>query len=113
MKDVVSITHVTIYSREIEGRLQVFIASKQAYASHYFDSSLGITVVLEDEDAEGTPTNYLVYLNRSRTLDLAGSFSGLRRRIVEGRTKDGMEKNMRYMKARLEAIYRAEQSSSR
>ncbi|MEE9264783.1 MAG: hypothetical protein V3V11_10040 [Vicinamibacteria bacterium] len=72
-----------------------------------------ITVVLEDEDAEGTPTNYLVYLNRSRTLDLAGSFSGLRRRIVEGRTKDGMEKNMRYMKARLEAMYQAERSSSR
>jgi hypothetical protein len=113
LKDVISITHVTIYQRKVEGRLQAFIASKQAYASHYFDSSLGITAIVEDEDAEGAPTNYLLYLNRSRTLDLAGSFSGLRRRIVEGRTKDGMEKNMGLMKARLEAMYRAEHSSSR
>ena len=93
--------------------MQAFIASKQAYASHYFDSSLGLTAAVEDEDAGGAPTNYLVYLNRSRTLDLAGSFSGLRRRIVEGRTKDGMEKNMGLMKARLKAVYQAEDSPSR
>ena len=113
LKDVVSIMHVTMYRREIEGRWRVLIASKQAYASHYFDSSLGLTAVLEDEGTGGAPTNYILYLNRSRTLDLAGTFSGLRRHIVERRTKDGMEKNMRYMKARLEAVYRAEHPSSR
>jgi hypothetical protein len=108
LKPVISVTHVTMYQRRQYGRRETVISSKQIYASHYFDSSLGITALLEEEDDMGKPLHYLVYLNRSRTLDLTGAFSGLRRSVVEKRLQTGMEKNLGYTKARLEAIYRAE-----
>jgi hypothetical protein len=58
--------------------------SKQLYANHYFDSSLALTVVINVPLSGKTFDSYLLYTNRSRADALAGSFSRLKRNLVEG-----------------------------
>ncbi len=71
LKPVTGVTHVSLYVQP--GR--AVIASKQIYASHYFDASLGMTAALDDDSQASDPGMYLVYLNRSR-IDLLGGFFG-------------------------------------
>ncbi len=90
LKPVTSVTHVSMFVQK--GR--VVTASKQLYASHYFEASLGLAVALDDPGNSSNPGMYLLYLNRSR-IDLLGGFSGaLRRLVMRGRLQDGMRKNM-------------------
>jgi hypothetical protein len=102
-KPVVSVTHAVVHS---PAPGSIVIASRQLYATHYFIGSLGLA-----EFAENTPTGagaYMMYLNRTR-VDLLGSFFGpLIRRIVRGRVQEGMERNLRLVKERLETAYGAE-----
>jgi hypothetical protein len=108
LKPVISVTHAILYSwRHGEGEEELIIASKQLYASHYFDSSLGLTAVLEVEDEGPETSRYLVYLNRTRSLDLGGFFGGVKRSLVAGKVLDGLKTNLLYTRARLQAIYRA------
>jgi hypothetical protein len=95
LKPVASITHVSIYVQP--GR--TVVASKQIYASHYFDASLGLTAALDD----GGEGMYLVYLNRSRIDFLGGFFGGLRRALARGRLRDGMRKNLAEVVRKLES----------
>lgn len=81
------------------------IASKQIYASHYFDASLGLTFLLGSDKA---PIVYVMYLNRSRSDALRGGFSGLKRAIVESKMLQGMEENIKAMRQRLESLYKKE-----
>jgi hypothetical protein len=99
LKPVISITQVIIDQRKDE----TWIASKQVYADHYFDASLGITVVLDDPADSTGNTIYLAYLNRSRIDLLGGVLGPLRRSLVRGRLQDGMRKNLRQTADRLEA----------
>jgi len=98
LKPVASVTHVSIYAQP--GR--IVSASKQIYASHYFDASLGLTAALEDAEAPG-PNLYLVYLNRSRIDLLGGFFGGLRRAFLRGRLREGMRKNLVEVVRKLES----------
>lgn len=90
LKPVTSITHVSIYFQP--GR--AVAASKQIYASHYFDASLGLTAALDDPGVAPGPGMYLVYLNRSRIDLLRGFLGGLRRAVLRGRLRDGMRKSL-------------------
>ena len=90
LKPVTSITHVSIYVQP--GR--AVAASKQIYASHYFDASLGLTAALDDPGEVSGPGMYLVYINRSRIDLLRGFLGGLRRAVLRGRLRDGMRKNL-------------------
>jgi len=98
------------YVPELASYLREYPDSElQLYASHYFDSSLGLTALLEVEEEGQSPARYLVYLNRSRSLDLGGFFGGLKRSVVGGKILDGLEMNLLYTRARLQAIYRQQQ----
>ena len=76
LKPVISVTHASIYRNPGSGR--TLIASKQIYASHYFEASLGLTAVVGSLQ-QSEPCFYLLYLNRSRSDALHGGFSGLAR----------------------------------
>jgi hypothetical protein len=99
LKPVASVTHVSVYVQP--GR--VVTASKQLYASHYFDASLGLAAALEDRSDPSQVRMYLVYLNRSRIDLLGGFFGGLRRAILRGRLRDGMRKNLAEVVRKLES----------
>ena len=103
LKPTISVTHVTIYRQEGAKGETIFIATKQIAASHYFDASLGLTVLVEAEDARGKPGVYVVYVNRSRADALKGRFGGMRRGVVEGKTLNAMKKNLAELRDRLEA----------
>ena len=101
LKPVVSISHVTVHQ---DARLPNVIvgASKQLYATHYFEASLGLTIAVDDGDA-ARPGIYLVYMNRTRADALGGSFGAMRRSVVNARTREGVEKTLTELKRRLEA----------
>jgi hypothetical protein len=85
-RPVISITHVAIAAAVDDGPVTYAIASKQIYAMHYFDASLGLTLLVRDPSAP-SPATYVVYLNRSRIDLFDGMFGGVARRIVAGRAR--------------------------
>jgi len=99
IQPVLSMTHVTIYPRKHGNNKEVLIASKQLYASHYFESSLAFTMMIPREGGG----SYLVYINRSRTDTLRGLLSGITRMFISGHVRDGAAKSLRLAKDRLEA----------
>jgi len=100
LKPVISVTHVSIYPEP--QRKVTLIASKQIYASHYFEASLGLTVVVPAGNGF-----YLLYFNRSRADALRGGFSGMVRGKVQGRTRDGAQENLEKVKAFMEGLHAA------
>ena len=85
-RPVISITHVAIVPGDGKSPVDYAIGSKQIYAMHYFDASLGVTLLVRDTSASG-PSTYVVYLNRSRIDLFDGLFGGVARRIVAGRAR--------------------------
>jgi hypothetical protein len=96
-KPVVSATHVTI----LRDTTPILIASKQIYASHYFDASLGLSAVFDVSTAD-QPAFYLAYINRTRTRSLDGVIRSLARGMVRRRARDGVERMLRGLKTTLE-----------
>ena len=85
-RPVIGITHVVIVAGEQPSPVTYAIGSKQIYATHYFDASLGVTLLLRDTAAP-SPATYVVYLNRTRIDLFDGLFGGVARRIVAGRAR--------------------------
>jgi len=89
LKPVLAINHIMIYKTAKETGPQILIATKQIYANHYFDSSLGLTAFVNIQGA--SPGSFLLYENRSRADGLEGMFSKLKRGIVEDRAVEGLK----------------------
>ena len=83
---VVSVTHLAIMRTAGETPADYAVASKQIYGSHYYDASLGLTVLVRDRRA-ATPITYLVYLNRSRVDVFGGVFGAVTRHIVTSKAR--------------------------
>ena len=84
-RPVISITHVSTAAID-DSPVAYAIASKQIYAMHYYDASLGLTLLLPDR-AAAFPATYVLYLNRSRIDLFDRAFGGVARRIVAGRAR--------------------------
>lgn len=99
LRPVLSITHLTIHAPPPDATARAaLVASKQIYATHYFDAALGITLAVED----GTGGAYMLVINRARTRSLTSRFRGFVRGTVQGRSRDGVEKMLRSTKESLE-----------
>lgn len=85
-RPVVSITHVAIAAAADGAPVAYAIGSKQIYAMHYFDASLGLTLLMPDRTST-TPATYVVYVNRSRIDLFDGFFGGVARKIVAGKAR--------------------------
>jgi hypothetical protein len=110
-RTVVSVTHLAI-SRTASGPTDYAIASKQLYASRYFDASLGLTLLLRDPSATSSPATYLVYLNRSRVDLFDGMFGGLARRMVSTRVRSIVTQQLERLQQSMERQFRASASVS-
>ena len=104
-KVVISVTHLAIASLGETGPVAFAAASKQLYGSHYFDSSLGLTLLLRDDQPAST---VLVYVNRSRVDALDGFLSGLKRAVVRSRARAAMEETLTRIRTRLPGRLAAE-----
>jgi len=100
LRPIVSLNHVTIVSRP-RGKIKTMIASKQIYANHYFEASLELTALIDDEVVGDSSGFYLLYLNRSRfdTLRKSGP-PGMRERI-RGGVLEKMGETMKSTKAQM------------
>lgn len=101
-KAAISVSHVTMYRREHADGEDVFITSKQLYANHYFETSLGMSFFMDAVNTNGPPASYLIYLNRSRLDILRGMLWKIIRPIANKKIKSGFTKNFQRVKERLE-----------
>ena len=85
-RPVISITHVATAAAVDDSPVAYAIGSKQIYAMHYYDASLGLTLLVPDRRS-GAAATFVVYLNRSRIDLFDGLFGGVARRIVAGRAR--------------------------
>jgi len=102
LKPVISITQVVIYQRDVGNRKELLIATKQLFADHYFDSSLGMAILTQEPADSKLPGNYLVYVNQSRADAIKGFLTGLRRSIVESKSLTTLKTSLKITKERLE-----------
>jgi hypothetical protein len=104
-KAVISITNTNIYRQEGTPSKPFLITSQQIYASHYFEGSLGMALIVDASEDEKRPRIYLVNLNRSRVDLLRGVFAFFVRRTISGRLRSEMKSVMESLKEKMEASY--------
>lgn len=95
LKPVISISHSVLQRRDGV----VAFGSKQVFASHYFESSLGMALFIGVADA---PYGYVTYLNRSRVDTLRGILAPIARVVAARRARDGLERMLIDVKRKLE-----------
>lgn len=100
LKPVLAINHITIFKSELEDGPQILILSKQIYANHYFNGSVGVTGLLRNPGNDG---NYLFYENHSLADGLQGLFSGIKRRVIEREAADGLKGILKGTQLRLDS----------
>jgi hypothetical protein len=98
----VTLTHVITRPPD---RGIAIVASKQIYASHYTNASLGLTVMV-DRGTPAEPRTLLIYVNRTRVDVFRGVLGGLKRPIVRSRAKSGAERMIENMRTKLETEFR-------
>jgi hypothetical protein len=108
-RPVVSITHVAIARLAGESAADYAIASKQIYGSHYFDASLGLTVLVQDRSGSA-PATYLGYFNRSRVDVFGGLFGGVTRRLVTSRAQSTVTEHLGRLQRNLGREFAAAQT---
>ena len=107
-RPVISITHVATATAVDDSPVAYAVASKQIYAMHYYDASLGLTLLVPDRTEAAT---YVVYLNRSRIDLFDGLLGGVVRRIVAGRARILVAEQLQRLQRVLATDQRADTSS--
>jgi len=90
-KPVIIITHISTYTKKENGISQILIISKQIYANHHFDSSLGLTALVNFQEGDRARNAYVLYTNRSRASALGGAIGRLVRSVVETAAIDKLQ----------------------
>jgi len=99
-KPTVSVTDVHIVRGDGANVPEVVVAGKQIFATHYFNASLGVTVLVRGEPGHA---NYLVYVNRSALDVLQGKFGGVVRWFTQRRLKSEAGNVLEGLRRRLES----------
>ncbi len=105
LKPVITLNHAAIYSYPKGGtRPQFLIASKQLYATHYFQAVLSLIALIDSSSGGEAPLSYVLFANRMR---FDGRLSGIKRRIFRLRMRDGLDADLKASRDKLEEAYRA------
>jgi hypothetical protein len=112
LKPVVSVTHVLIDRQPESEEKWFWEASKQLYADHYSDGSLGVTLMVNAPSENGKPSFYLVYLNRTRSDSLSGFFAFLVRGIIRGKARGELSDQLERTRKRMETQWGAEAAAA-
>jgi hypothetical protein len=95
LKPVISISHSVLQRHDGV----VVFGSKQVFASHYFESSLGMALFVP---VAGGQYGYVTYLNRSRVDTLRGFLAPIARVVAARRARDGLERMLIDVRRKLE-----------
>lgn len=104
IKSVVSLYHMIVYRTGADLASPVVIASKQLYASHYFQAVLNVMAVFDASGERGQPSSYLISVQSAR---FDGELGGFKRIIVRSRLNREVAGDLESLRDRLEASYRA------
>jgi hypothetical protein len=105
IRPIVSVAHSTIYKRS-QGKVRTWIASKQIYASHYFEASLELSALVEEAEGAERPGIFLLYLNRSRLDTLRRSGFVGKKHTVRSELLKKVDQEMKSTKVMIETLYR-------
>ena len=84
-KPVVAITHLTTFRPRPSPQVPtVLTVAQTVYASRYLNGELTLWMLF----ASGDASSYLVYVTRSELDTLGGTFSGVKRTVIETRMKE-------------------------
>ena len=111
-KPVLMFTHTMSKNEAGQGIPAFLSVSKQIFANHYFDSSLGITLLLSPGSDDEAPETYLLFINRSRASALRGRLGRLLRGLIEDQAKGKLEEFLADAK-RYTALEAANRASAR
>ena len=101
LKPTLRVNHVLIHPvTNGDGALRYAIASKQIYASHYFDAALELRLVLADPERE--QGSILIYSSEARSRALTGMIGGLLRGQVRSRARAALEHYLNTTKTAVE-----------
>ena len=112
LKPVVSMTHVLIDRQPASGDKWIWEASKQLYADHYSDGSLGVTLLVDARAENRKPSFYLVYLNRTRSDSLKGFFAFFVRGIIRSKARGELSDQLVRIRTRMESRWSAEAATA-
>jgi hypothetical protein len=97
---VVSVTHLAVARTAHTSPAAYVAASKQLYADHYFDASLGLTVLVDDSGG-GRRGTIVAYLNRSRVDVFDGWLGSITRVVVRARARSALASYLAELQQRL------------
>ena len=86
-----------------ENSERVLVASKQLYASHYFESALDLTVCVKQDGHPDHPGFYLITMKGSQQAGLTGFKGGIVRKVAVDKTRSSLERALVSIKQKLES----------
>ena len=102
-KAILNLAHA-IVRRERDGI--ALVAGKQIYASHYMSASLGITVLVNKDTAQG-PRTLVIYINRTHVDLFEGMLGPVKRPILRSRARGTAERSLARLFKRLQSDFNA------
>lgn len=109
LRPVIIITQTITYTAEMDdGSSKIISVSKQLYASRYFDSSLGLTLLIQASDEDNPVASKLFYISRSRSPVLDGIFGKFVRKMVEPEVVEKLYLLLRSTKSRAESNFKTD-----
>ncbi|MBN2125563.1 MAG: hypothetical protein JW821_14795 [Deltaproteobacteria bacterium] len=102
-RPVLSLNHLVFY-REPSAPQEMIVISKQLYATHYYEASLGVTMVWDAPASDG-PALYLMHINRSR-IDILREIPRILAGSIRRGARDMLRERMSALKTNLEDAYR-------
>jgi hypothetical protein len=100
-RTVASVTHLAILPCASTSPAAFAVGSKQIYGTHYFDASLGLTVLVPDPSS-ASPATYVAYLNRSRVDVIGGMFGSVAKKIIASKARSTVGDTLGRLRTRLE-----------
>ena len=108
LQPVLAITDLVMYHRP-DSNPPFLVASKQIYATHYFEASLELTMLFERNETDPSPSFYLVYVNRSRIDLLRKWYSVFARGSLSESARNSIRKTVSELRSKVEAEFKAAQ----
>lgn len=111
VRPILTLNHSTIFRRS-HGKIRALIASKQIYASHYFEASLEVAALVMAAEGLDSSGFYLLYLNRSRLDSLRKGGPPGMRNTIRNEMLNRVKLEMQSTKARMEAVHEKDVTSA-
>ena len=99
---IISINHI-VYYQQPDANIEMIVASKQLYATHYFEAALGLTLMVSDSESS-EPDFYLIHINRSR-IDFLRDIPGFLAKYLLKGAHNLLHKKMTIVKKNMEDAY--------